>query len=51
MLRGIGKKLTDDIELVVTRENLVTLLFACFIVLFLDDLGVVFQNVGEAASM
>src|ERR1017187_3582423 len=45
---GIGQELTYHVKLVVSRENLNPLLFAGLFVLFLYDLGVVLQYVGES---
>lgn len=49
MFLGSLKELPDHVKLVVAGEDLVTLLFARLRVFKLDDLGVVFNNVGKTA--
>ena len=48
MLPRIGEQLADDIELMIARKDLFIAFFAGVGALFFDDLGVVFQNVGQA---
>ncbi len=46
---GVGEELADDVELVVAGEDQ-ELLLSPLVVGFDDDLGVVFEDVGEAAA-
>ena len=46
-LLRIREELPHHVELVVSRENLIPLLLAGFLVLPFDDLGVVLEDVGE----
>ena len=48
---GIGQQLAHDVELVIAREDLLALLLAGLRVLLLDDLGVVLEDVGQAARV
>ena len=50
MRGGVGEQLAHDVELMVTRENLVPLLLAGLVVLLLDDLGVVLQDVRQPSG-
>ena len=45
---GVGEQLADHIELMKSREQLVTLYLAGFRILPFNDLGVVLDDVGEA---
>ena len=49
-LPGVGKEFTNYVELVVTRENLFSLLSAGLFVFFLDDLCVVLQDICQALT-
>jgi hypothetical protein len=46
----VGKQFSDNVELVIAREDLNFLALACLFVLLLDDLSVIFENVGQATG-
>ena len=51
MRRYMGQNLMHHVELVVARKHLLALLPPGLAILLLDDLGVVFENVRQAAGV
>ncbi len=49
-LLNVGQQLPYHVELVVARKDLLALLLAGPLVLFLDDLGIVLQDVGQSLA-